>query len=87
MNPLLISMALMRVVSSLIELIAAILFLRFKSLETALRINAVLGLIGPAIFTVVSLLGIIGISGKVSFVKLVIIFVGVLLVLIGTVSN
>jgi len=84
MDPILTSMAVMRFISSLIELAAAFLFLKSKSVEKALRINAALGLIGPLIFMGVSLLGIAGLSGKISFAKLIIIFVGVVLVLIGT---
>ena len=84
MDPILTSMAIMRFVSSFIELSAALLFSKSKSVEKALRINATLGLIGPLIFMGVSLLGIAGISGKVSFIKLIIIFTGVVLVLIGT---
>lgn len=87
MDPILTSMAIMRVISSLIELTAAFLFLKGKSVETALRINASLGLIGPLIFMGVSLLGITSLSGKVSFIRLVIILTGVLLVLIGTATK
>jgi len=87
MDPILISMAIMRVISSLIELTAAFLFLKGKSVQTALRINASLGLIGPLIFMGVSLLGITSLSGKVSFIRLVIILTGVLLVLIGTATK
>jgi len=84
MDPILTSMAIMRFISSAIELVAALLFLKSKSVEKAIRINAVLGLIGPLIFLGVSLLGITGLSGKVSLTKLIIIFTGVILVLIGT---
>lgn len=87
MEPILTSMAVMRIISSLIELTAAFLFLKSKSIETALRINAALGLIGPMIFMGVSLLGITGLSGKASFAKLIIIFLGVMLVLIGTTAK
>ncbi|HHX24264.1 MAG: DUF2619 domain-containing protein [Tepidanaerobacteraceae bacterium] len=87
MDPILTSMAIMRVISSLIELTAAFLFLKGKSVQTALRINASLGLIGPLIFMGVSLLGITSLSGKVSFIRLVIILTGVLLVLIGTATK
>lgn len=87
MDPILASMTIMRIISSLIELTAAFLFLKSKSVEKALRINATLGLIGPLIFMGVSLLGLAGLSGKVSFAKLVIILAGVLLVLIGTASQ
>ncbi|HHY42830.1 MAG TPA: YqhV family protein [Thermoanaerobacterales bacterium] len=84
MDPILTSMAIMRFISSAIELVAALLFLKSKSVEKAIRINAALGLIGPLIFLGVSLLGITGLSGKVSLTKLIIIFTGVILVLIGT---
>jgi len=84
MDPILTSMAIMRFISSLIELTAAFLFLKSRSVEKALRINAALGLVGPLIFAGVSLLGLAGLSGKVSFSKLIIIFIGIVLVLIGT---
>jgi hypothetical protein len=83
-DPILISMAIIRFISSFIELTAALLFLQSKSVEKAMRINAALGLVGPLIFTAVSLLGLVGISGKLSFAKLLIILIGVILVLIGT---
>ncbi|ADL08948.1 YqhV family protein [Thermosediminibacter oceani] len=84
MEKLLFAMAVMRFISATIEFTAAMIFLRLKSVEAALRINALLGLVGPLIFTAVSLIGIFGMAGKVSTTKLLIIFTGVLLVLIGT---
>jgi hypothetical protein len=87
MNPYIISMAAMRFISSFIEFCAALLFLHSKEVETALRINALLGLVGPVIFAGVSFLGICAMAGKVSMAKLIIIFTGVILVLIGTTSN
>ncbi|MGB4461873.1 MAG: DUF2619 domain-containing protein [Tepidanaerobacteraceae bacterium] len=84
MDPILTSMAIMRFISSVIELAAAFLILNSRGVERALRINAALGLVGPLIFTAVSLLGLVGISGKLSFAKLLIILIGVILVLIGT---
>jgi len=77
-------MAIMRFISSLIELTAALLFIKSRSVEKAIRINAALGLVGPLIFTGVSILGLAGLSGKISFEKLIIIFIGILLVFIGT---
>ncbi|NLZ53920.1 MAG: YqhV family protein [Thermoanaerobacteraceae bacterium] len=87
MDPIVTSMAIMRFISSIIELAAALLFLKSKSVEKALRINATLGLIGPLIFMGVSLLGLAGISGKITFAKLIIILAGVMLVLIGTTAE
>lgn len=87
MNPYIISMAAIRFVSSIIEFFAALLFLRSKEVEQVLRINALLGFIGPAIFAGVSFLGICAVAGRASMTKLIIIFAGVILVLIGTSSK
>ncbi len=77
------SMAMLRVISSIIEFTAAMLFLKFDSVEKALKINAVLALIGPTIMTTVTALGLAGISGKVSLGRFLIIFVGVVLIFYG----
>jgi len=87
MNPYIISMALIRFASSLVEFCAALLFLHSKEVEQALRINALLGLVGPMIFAGVSLLGICAMAGKASITKLIIILTGVILVLIGTAAK
>lgn len=87
MDPVLTSMAVMRFISSLLELTAAILILKFKNVQTALRINAFLGLIGPVIFISVSFLGIYNLADKLPWKKLILIFLGVVFILIGTTSN
>lgn len=87
MDPVLTSMALARFISSFLELTAAILILRFRNVQTALRINAFLGLIGPFIFIGVSFLGIYNLADKLPWKKLILIFLGVILILIGTTSG
>lgn len=77
------SMAMLRFISSIIEFTAAMLFLKFDSIEKALKINAVLALIGPTVMTVVMILGVAGISGKVSGGRFLIIVAGVLLIFYG----
>ncbi len=76
-------MAMMRILSCLIELAAALLFIKFDSIQTALKINAVLALIGPTIMTIVMAMGLAGLSGRVSPVKFGIILAGVILIFIG----
>lgn len=76
-------MAMLRILSSIIEFTAAMLFLKFDSIEKALKINAVLALIGPTVMTVVMILGLVGISGKVSGGRFLIIIAGVLLIFYG----
>ena len=80
-------MALLRVFSSLIEMSAAILFLRFDSVEKALKINAFLALVGPLIMSAVMLTGLVGLSGKVPHNKFITILAGVILILIGVSKN
>lgn len=75
------SMALFRMFSGAVELAAAFLMLRFGRVETAFQINAALGLFGPTIMVIVSMLGLIGLAGKISYSKLGLVAAGVLLIL------
>ena len=87
MDTILISMFVMRLISSLIEFCGALLFLKFNSVETALRINAILGLIGPLFFSFISFVGLYSLAGRISLIKFLLIFTGILLVIIGTTTN
>lgn len=78
------SMALLRTISGLIEITAALLILRLHRVETALRINALLGLVGPVIFLLVSVLGLIAVTVKLSPYKIGLVVIGIILVLLGT---
>jgi|LSQX01.2.fsa_nt_gb hypothetical protein len=84
MDPVLIAMAMVRFISALVEFVAAIIFLKSNSVVTATRINAGLGIFGPTIFLIVSLLGITGLACHVNIIKIVIILTGIILVFIGT---
>jgi Protein of unknown function (DUF2619). len=77
------AMAAMRFVSGSIEILAALLILRLARVETAVQINAALGLVGPAFFIAVTFLGIAGLSGKLPPAKLLLIAAGVALVFLG----
>jgi len=77
-------MALVRFLSGILEVIAAIIFLRLGKVEHALRINALLGLIGPLVFILVSTLGIVAIAIKLSPLKVILLTLGSVLVLVGT---
>ncbi len=77
------AMGMLRVLSGCIELTAAALMLYFNRVETALKINAVLAMIGPTIMILVTTLGIIGISHQVSLGKMLTILCGVTLIFIG----
>lgn len=73
----------LRLLSGLIEISAAFLMLRLNSVEKAVAVNAALALIGPTIFLLSILIGLIGMSDKLSLSKFLFIGAGVLLILIG----
>jgi membrane-bound ClpP family serine protease len=77
-------MALLRFLSGTAELTAAVLMLRYRSIETACRINGLLGLVGPLVLLLVSSLGIAGLSSRVVPGKLALIALGVLCILLGS---
>ena len=77
-------MAVMRMIAGSIEITAALLMLRFGRVATALRINGVLGMIGPVILMTVSALGILGMSYQVSPRKLILLVMGVCVIFLGT---
>jgi hypothetical protein len=81
---LVIGMSFLRFLSGTIELIAALLMLTSMSLNTAMRINGLLGFVGPTILILVSTIGLIGLAGQVSPLKLTLIISGVICILIGT---
>ncbi|HBE80436.1 MAG TPA: DUF2619 domain-containing protein [Firmicutes bacterium] len=78
------SMAIIRVISGLLEIAVAIIFLKGGRVENALRMNAFLGLIGPLVFLLVSALGVVAIAVKISWPKMLMICSGIILVMIGT---
>jgi hypothetical protein len=78
------NMALIRIISGLLEIATAIIFIKIGRVDSALRLNAFLGLIGPIVFILVSVLGIAAIAVKLSWIKLVLLSLGLLLVIVGT---
>ncbi|KKM11677.1 hypothetical protein SY88_08210 [Clostridiales bacterium PH28_bin88] len=78
-----LGMAGMRVLSGLIELSAALLMLKLNRVDQALKVNAVLALVGPTVMMVVTALGVAGLAGKVSFTRMMLIILGVGLVFYG----
>ncbi len=78
------SMALFRLLAGSIEITAALLMLRFGSVHTAMKINAVLGMIGPTILIIVSTLGLIGLSAQLPLHKMILVGLGVLCIFLGT---
>lgn len=80
------NMATIRIISGLLEIAAAFIFLKMGRIDSALRMNAFLGLIGPLVFIAVSVLGIAAIAVRLPLYKVFLISLGMILVLIGTKS-
>ncbi|KHD86077.1 YqhV family protein [Heyndrickxia ginsengihumi] len=76
-------MAILRLLSGTIEVTAAILMLKFNSIDKAIIINSSLSLIGPLVLILTTTIGLVGIVDKVSFTKIVWIFLGVGLIFYG----
>ncbi len=81
-----LGMALLRLVSGSIEIFAAILMIKFNSVEKALIVNSSLALVGPIILILTTTIGMVGIMEKISYMKMLWIFLGVSFILIGVKS-
>lgn len=78
-----LSMAGLRIISGLIEISAAIAMLLMNDAKKALAINAILAVVGPIILILTMSIGLISLSGELSYHKLVLIGCGVGLILLG----
>ncbi|HEY8498701.1 MAG TPA: DUF2619 domain-containing protein [Limnochordales bacterium] len=56
-------MAVLRLLSASIEIAAAVLMVRSGRVADAVRINGVLGLVGPVVLASVTALGLVGLAG------------------------
>lgn len=77
-------MALLRVLSGALELTAAYLMVRLGRVDEAMRINGLLGMVGPLVLVLVSLLGLAGLSAHLPWPRLGLVACGVALILLGT---
>lgn len=77
-------MRLARMLSACIEVSAAVLLLRMADPRAMLRLNSLLGLVGPVIFITVSALGLAASLGRLQPGRVLIVLLGVALVVWGT---
>ncbi|MBB5356392.1 hypothetical protein HNR43_002376 [Anoxybacillus mongoliensis] len=77
------TMAGLRFLSAAIELSAAIVMLSLNDVKKALAVNTLLAAVGPTIFFVVMMVGLVAVANELSLFKLVWIGVGVVCILIG----
>ncbi|MFL6557622.1 MAG: YqhV family protein [Bacillus sp. (in: firmicutes)] len=81
-----LGMALLRLISGSIEIFAAIVMLKFNTVEKALIVNSSLALIGPLILILTTTIGLMGIVEKISYMKMLWIFLGVGFIFVGVKS-
>lgn len=82
-DKIVMGMALMRILSSLIEFSAAMLMLKFNRVDMAFKINSALAVVGPTIMIIVTTMGLVGLANKISYSRMAIIFLGVTLIFVG----
>ncbi|MBS4031443.1 MAG: YqhV family protein [Clostridiales bacterium] len=83
-NHTIITMAGLRIFSGLLEVCAALLILRLNRVDTALRINSVLAVIGPTILLAGIMVGVVGLSDRLPLTRLLLIYGGAFLIFWGT---
>lgn len=84
MDPFVQGMVVVRLLSAVAELTGAYFMFRLNNIESAVRINAVLGLVGPIVLVTATAIGVLGLAGKLSLGNILLIFSGVGLILAGT---
>jgi hypothetical protein len=83
MEPTVLSMAGLRLLSATIEIAAALTMLFLNDVKKAVAVNALLVVIGPIIFMVTMMIGLLSLTDELSFSKLAFIVLGVVLIFIG----
>ncbi|HWI66245.1 MAG TPA: DUF2619 domain-containing protein [Symbiobacteriaceae bacterium] len=81
---MMLGIRLARGLSATIEVTALLLLLRMDNVPAMLRLNGMLGMVGPVIFITVSALGLAGSIGALQPQKLAMIAGGVILIILGT---
>ncbi|MBS4032564.1 MAG: DUF2619 domain-containing protein [Clostridiales bacterium] len=77
-------MAALRLFSGLVEVCAAVLIFHLNRVDTALRINGVLAVIGPTVLLTGIVVGIAGLSGRIPLLRLLLVYFGAFLIFWGT---
>jgi uncharacterized membrane protein len=83
MEPAVLSMAGLRLLSATIELVSALVMLSLNDVKKAVAVNALLAIVGPIIFITTMTIGLFSITDELSFSKLLFIAIGVAFILFG----
>lgn len=80
MDKIVLGMASLRLLSGFIEIIAALLMLKYNKVETAFEINSLLALVGPSVLMLVTSLGLVGLAEKLHFSRMFMVVLGVAII-------
>jgi hypothetical protein len=83
MNPFLLGMVALRLISGSLEMTAALIMFRLNSVEKALFVNSMLALVGPFVLMTTTALGLMGMADRLSYGKLLWIIAGLTCLFIG----
>jgi putative exporter of polyketide antibiotics len=83
LNKIVLSMASLRLMSGSLEIIAALLMIRFNQIEKALLVNSGLALVGPLVLLSTTTIGLVGIAEKLSYGKMLWVLIGVSCIFVG----
>jgi cytochrome c biogenesis protein CcdA len=83
LNKFVLSMASIRLLSGSLEVIAALLMIRYNQVEKALLINSGLAVVGPFVLLTTTTIGLLGIADKLSYNKMLWIIAGVSCIFFG----
>jgi len=79
----LLTIIILRVFSGSVDIIAAMLMYRFNDLEKAFYINTLLALVGPVVLIITTGVALFGLAEKISVIRMVFLFSGIILILIS----
>lgn len=82
-----LGMAFLRIFSGTLEILVALIILKLNNVEKALVVNSSLALIGPLILITTTSIGLIGMADKISFTKIIWVFIGIAFILYGVKSG
>lgn len=78
-----LGMAVLRLLSGTIEILAAVIMVKLNQVDKALMVNTALALVGPFILLGTTTIGLIGMADRLSAAKFLWIGIGVLCIMIG----
>jgi hypothetical protein len=87
LNKFVATMATIRILSGSLEVIAALVMLRFNQVEKALLINSGLAVVGPFVLLTTTTIGLLGIAEKLSFGKMLWVLAGVSCIFFGVLKK